>query len=183
MPGLKVTPVDTTGAGDIFHGAFTYALSKGFDIEKCVRYANITVQKIGARLSIPSYTEVSNYYNEKFPPVAGPTPSVAPQATSEVQAPVQEQTNVVQTPEVNPQPSVEVAPQVQTTPEVSNEVQTPAASTAPVDQNPSSVTVQAPQGITDATQVLPKVGIQDILNQTRQMPVINEEESNVTNQG
>ena len=100
-----------------------------------------------------------------------------------MQAPVQEQTNVVQTPEVNPQPSVEVAPQVQTTPEVSNEVQTPAASTAPVDQNPSSVTVQAPQGITDATQVLPKVGIQDILNQTRQMPVINEEESNVTNQG
>ena len=71
MPGLKVTPQDTTGAGDIFHGAFTYAISKGFDIEKCVRYANIaaglSVQKLGARLSIPSVTEVVNYYNEKFP--------------------------------------------------------------------------------------------------------------------
>lgn len=71
MPGIKITPKDTTGAGDIFHGAFTFALSKGFDLEKCVRYANITaglsVKNIGARLSIPSYNEVSNYYNEKFP--------------------------------------------------------------------------------------------------------------------
>lgn len=82
MPGLKVTPVDTTGAGDIFHGAFTYALSKGYDIEKTVRYANITaglsVTKIGARLSIPSVVEVSNYYNEKFPTSPNQTPS-APQ--------------------------------------------------------------------------------------------------------
>ena len=71
MPGLKVNPVDTTGAGDIFHGAFTYAISKGFDIEKTIRYANITaglsVTKMGARLSIPNLVEVSNYYNEKFP--------------------------------------------------------------------------------------------------------------------
>lgn len=70
MPGLKVTPVDTTGAGDIFHGAFTYAIAKGFDIEKTIRYANITaglsVTKLGARLSIPALVDVSNYYNEKF---------------------------------------------------------------------------------------------------------------------
>ena len=71
MPGLKLPPVDTTGAGDIFHGAFTYAISKNYDLEKSVRYANITaglsVQKLGARLSIPDLGEVSNYYNEKFP--------------------------------------------------------------------------------------------------------------------
>ena len=99
MPGLKVTPVDTTGAGDIFHGAFTYAVSKGFDIEKCVRYANITaglsVQKIGARLSIPTYTEVSNYYNEKFPPAASnnaaPTQNAAPEVNQTVQQPAQMQ--------------------------------------------------------------------------------------------
>lgn len=79
MPGLKVTPVDTTGAGDIFHGAFTYAISKGYDIEKTVRYANITaglsVTKLGARLSIPSVVEVSNYYNEKFPSNPSATPA------------------------------------------------------------------------------------------------------------
>lgn len=110
MPGIKVTPVDTTGCGDIFHGAFTFALSKGFDLEKCVRYANITAglsaTKIGARLSIPSYTEVSNYYNEKFPVGASNTNQTAqqqpaqqpvnkPQQTAPVQmqqaAPVQNQ--------------------------------------------------------------------------------------------
>ena len=85
MPGLKVTPVDTTGAGDIFHGAFTYGISKGYDLEKTVRYANITaglsVTKIGARLSIPSIAEVSKYYNEKFPSVAAPS-SQAPANTN-----------------------------------------------------------------------------------------------------
>jgi Sugar kinases, ribokinase family len=41
MPGLKVDVVDSTGAGDIFHGAFTYGLINGFSIEKCVAFANI----------------------------------------------------------------------------------------------------------------------------------------------
>lgn len=94
MPGIKVTPADTTGAGDIFHGAFTYAIAKGYDLEKAVRYANITaglsVTKIGARLSIPSLTEVSNYYNEKFPSSGNgaATPEQAPAASP--QAPVQQ---------------------------------------------------------------------------------------------
>lgn len=88
MPGLKVEPKDTTGAGDIFHGAFTYAMSKGYDLEKCIRYANITaglsVTKVGARLSIPSLVEVSNYYNEKFPSVGntGATQTNASTATN-----------------------------------------------------------------------------------------------------
>ena len=96
MPGLKVTPQDTTGAGDIFHGAFTYGISKGYDLEKTIRFANIaaglSVTKVGARLSIPSLVEVSNYYNEKFPSAGGQTevPS-APQPSAQGQAPVQEQ--------------------------------------------------------------------------------------------
>ena len=86
MPGLKVQPADTTGAGDIFHGAFTYAISRGYDIEKCVRLSNIaaglSVQKVGARLSIPTLVEVTNYYNEKFP-----------QAGVQNQAPIEQVTN------------------------------------------------------------------------------------------
>lgn len=70
MPGLKLTPVDTTGAGDIFHGAFTYGLANGFDMDKIMTFANIaaglSVTKMGSRLSIPSLSEVMDYYNARF---------------------------------------------------------------------------------------------------------------------
>ena len=38
MPGLKVNAVDTTGAGDIFHGAFTYGIANGFDMNSDERH-------------------------------------------------------------------------------------------------------------------------------------------------
>lgn len=66
MPALKVEAKDTTGAGDIFHGAFVYGLSKEFDIEKIVKYATIaagiSVTRIGARQSVPSLEEVEAEY-------------------------------------------------------------------------------------------------------------------------
>ena len=69
MPGLKVNAVDTTGAGDIFHGAFTYGIANNFDMEKTITLANIaaglSVTKIGSRLSIPTLSEVLDYYAKK----------------------------------------------------------------------------------------------------------------------
>ena len=69
MPGLKVVAKDTTGAGDIFHGAFTYCIANNYDLEKAVTIANITggmsVTKLGSRLSIPALSEVIDYY-QKF---------------------------------------------------------------------------------------------------------------------
>jgi len=110
MPGLKVQAVDTTGAGDIFHGAFTYAISKGYDIEKCVRLSNIaaglSVQKVGARYSIPTLVEVTNYYNEKFPQSglqASNQVDAAPQQQNEVQVNASVPQQQVPTPQVNPQ--------------------------------------------------------------------------------
>ena len=110
MPGLKVQAVDTTGAGDIFHGAFTYAISKGYDIEKCVRLSNIaaglSVQKVGARYSIPTLVEVTNYYNEKFPQSglqASNQVDAAPQQPNEVQVNASVPQQQVPTPQVNPQ--------------------------------------------------------------------------------
>lgn len=68
MKALKVKALDTTGAGDIFHGAFVYALCKKFDYEKCIKIANITaglsVTKIGGRFSIPSKKEVMSIYEK-----------------------------------------------------------------------------------------------------------------------
>ena len=70
MPGLKCNAVDTTGAGDIFHGAFVYGLANNFDMEKTITLANIagglSVQKMGSRLSVPNLSEVLDYYTQKM---------------------------------------------------------------------------------------------------------------------
>jgi len=65
MPGLNLSPRDTTGAGDIFHGAFTYAVAKKYSLEDTIRISNIaaglSITKLGARTSIPTKEEVFNY--------------------------------------------------------------------------------------------------------------------------
>lgn len=59
---FKAKAIDTTGAGDIFHGAFVYGLSNGFSIEKNIEFASacasLSVEKLGGRNSIPEISEV-----------------------------------------------------------------------------------------------------------------------------
>ena len=61
-PAYITNTVDTTGAGDIFHGAFVYALSNNFDFIKSIKFstvcASLSVEKIGGRESIPNLNEV-----------------------------------------------------------------------------------------------------------------------------
>ena len=68
IPSIEVKAIDSTGAGDIFHGAFVYAISNGFDLKKTLLFSNITgalsVLKVGSRVSIPSLAEVINKYND-----------------------------------------------------------------------------------------------------------------------
>jgi sulfofructose kinase len=37
---FRVKPVDTTGAGDVYHGAYLYAFLQGWGPEECLRYAS-----------------------------------------------------------------------------------------------------------------------------------------------
>ena len=68
IPSMKVNAIDSTGAGDIFHGAFVYALANNFDLEKALIISNITgaisTLTVGSRLSIPEYSEVERVYND-----------------------------------------------------------------------------------------------------------------------
>ena len=68
LSGIKKKAIDTTGAGDIFHGAFTYGISQRWEIEKVIRLANVTaglsVTKIGGRFSIFDLDEIKELYNE-----------------------------------------------------------------------------------------------------------------------
>lgn len=64
IPAEKVTPVDTTAAGDVFNAALTVALSEGRYIVDAVKYANkaasIAVTRLGAQSSAPYKSEVSS---------------------------------------------------------------------------------------------------------------------------
>lgn len=58
----KVETVDTTGAGDVFHGAFDYGLLQEWSLEKAIRFASIVAglkcRKMGGRKGIPELEEV-----------------------------------------------------------------------------------------------------------------------------
>jgi len=70
MPVVKNEIVDTNGAGDVFAGAFIYAMGRSFGLEKSIAYATIaasfSITKLTSRMSIPTLTEVSTYYDNKF---------------------------------------------------------------------------------------------------------------------
>jgi sulfofructose kinase len=62
LPALPVKPVDTTAAGDIFHGAFAYALARQTNVNEAFRLANVagglSVEKAGGRHSTPTLEAV-----------------------------------------------------------------------------------------------------------------------------
>lgn len=66
-PAFAVTPVDTTGAGDAFNGAFAVALAEGRALEDALRFANaagaLSVTVAGAEPSLPRRTEVEKLLN------------------------------------------------------------------------------------------------------------------------
>ncbi len=68
MPSIEVKSIDSTGAGDIFHGAFTYGIASSWDLEEILRFSNVTaglsVTKIGSRNSIFDLEEIRKKYDE-----------------------------------------------------------------------------------------------------------------------
>ena len=62
IPGIKVSPVDTTAAGDVFNGALAVAVSEGKDLYDAVVFANkaasISVTRMGAQASAPYRNEI-----------------------------------------------------------------------------------------------------------------------------
>ncbi|OJF91604.1 ribokinase [Alkalibacterium sp. 20] len=68
VPANKVVPVDTTGAGDTFNGAFAVAWSNGLSIEDSIRFGNLaaslSIQKMGAQTGIPTLDEMKG--SEKY---------------------------------------------------------------------------------------------------------------------
>lgn len=61
-PGLKVTAVDTTGAGDVFRAGFIYGTLQGWDTARTLRFANaaagLSCTRPGAIGGVPSLEEI-----------------------------------------------------------------------------------------------------------------------------
>ncbi|HSL20576.1 MAG TPA: PfkB family carbohydrate kinase [Vicinamibacterales bacterium] len=62
VPGIRVTAVDTTGAGDVFRGGFIYGLLKRWPTEETLRFANaaaaVSCTRLGAMNGAPTEKEV-----------------------------------------------------------------------------------------------------------------------------
>lgn len=68
IPGFRVTPVDTTAAGDTFNGALAVAIAEGTSPIDAIRFANaaaaISVTRFGAQPSAPSRKEIEQLRGE-----------------------------------------------------------------------------------------------------------------------
>lgn len=66
---FSVDVVDTTGAGDAFHGAFTLALSRGCGDEECAiigsAVAALCCTRLGARAGLPTASELDRFLRDR----------------------------------------------------------------------------------------------------------------------
>lgn len=69
QPAFQVEVVDTTGAGDVFHGAFCYALVRGLALPEAVTFASavaaLACTKLGGRSGIPTYEQTIRFMMEQ----------------------------------------------------------------------------------------------------------------------
>lgn len=69
IPALPVAVVDTNGAGDVFHGAYAYAVAMDWDDEACGLFASVTAalscETLGSRKGIPAAADVERLLEER----------------------------------------------------------------------------------------------------------------------
>ena len=65
LSAFSVPVVDSTGAGDAFHGAFTASLARSYSWPDTLRIASATAAlcctKVGARIGIPTWSQVTEF--------------------------------------------------------------------------------------------------------------------------
>ncbi len=68
VPAFTIQPIDTLGAGDIWHGAFALAMAEGENELTAIRFANaaaaLKCMKTGGRNGCPNRAEVTEYLKE-----------------------------------------------------------------------------------------------------------------------
>jgi sugar/nucleoside kinase (ribokinase family) len=72
VSAFKVEVVDTTGAGDVFHGAFVVAMLRDWPLQKCLEFASAVAamkcRHLGGRAGIPSFEEAMAFLRKQGTP-------------------------------------------------------------------------------------------------------------------
>lgn len=75
-PAFRVEVVDTTGAGDVFHGAYLVGLLQGWNLRTTALFASavaaLKCTKLGGRAGIPTMAEALAFLTEQGVPIVGP---------------------------------------------------------------------------------------------------------------
>lgn len=68
LPAFQVDVVDSTGAGDVFHGAYIYGYLQGWEPEECARFSSavsaIKCTRLGGRAGIPDLQAVELFLKD-----------------------------------------------------------------------------------------------------------------------
>lgn len=69
VSAFPIEPVDTTGAGDVFHGAFAFGLALGWELRDVITFASavsaIKCTKVGGRAGIPTFDQTVEFLRER----------------------------------------------------------------------------------------------------------------------
>lgn len=69
QPAFHVETIDSTGAGDVFHGAFLYGILQGYSLRDIAIFASaasaLKCRHVGGKLGIPTLDEIINFLKEK----------------------------------------------------------------------------------------------------------------------
>ena len=62
---FPVSALDTTGAGDVYHGAYIYGMLQGWDMRGCMRFASATAamkcRSMGTEKGIPTLEDIQGF--------------------------------------------------------------------------------------------------------------------------
>jgi ribokinase len=72
IPAFRVDAIDSTGAGDVFHGGYVYGLMHGWSLKDTIIFATafaaMKCTRIGGRTGIRRYEEVKQFLAERGHP-------------------------------------------------------------------------------------------------------------------
>jgi sugar/nucleoside kinase (ribokinase family) len=79
-PAFELNPLDTTGAGDVFHAAFAFALLQRYDLPRSLEFscaaAGLACMGLGARGGIASLEKIEKLIRKGRPGPAAYTPEM-----------------------------------------------------------------------------------------------------------